>query len=230
MKILKNVLVYFIFPVIIIGMVYAVVQSVMEPVRFNEAKAAREAVGIQRLKDIRDLQVAFKSEYGRFSPTIDSLKDFYNNGKIKLVMQIGSQDDSVAVEHTNAIKKRNPRITSQQMYEMYLKGDRNLVFQIERDTLVRQTMFLNRPDFNVDSLAIVPFSGGDSVYMASAIKTVSGVKVPLFEASMTYKSLLRGLDRQLIINLNAEREDTGRYPGLKVGSIDAPNNNAGNWE
>ncbi len=230
MKILKNVLVYFIFPVIIIGMVYAIVQSVMEPVRFNEAKAAREAVGIQRLKDIRDLQVAFKSEYGRFSPTLDSLKDFYNNGKIKLVMQVGSQDDSVAVEHTKAIKKRNPRITSQQMYEMYVKGDKNLVFQIERDTLVRQTMFLDRPDFNVDSLAIVPFSGGDSVYMAAAVKTVSGVKVPLFEASMTYKSLLRGLDRQLIINLNAEREDTGRYPGLKVGSIDAPNNNAGNWE
>ena len=230
MKILKNVLVYFIFPVIIIGMVYAIVQSVMEPVRFNEAKSAREAVGIQRLKDIRDLQVAFKSEYGRFSPTLDSLKDFYNNGKIKLVMQVGSQDDSVAVEHTKAIKKRNPRITSQQMYEMYVKGDKNLVFQIERDTLVRQTMFLNRPDFNVDSLAIVPFSGGDSVYMAAAVKTVSGVKVPLFEASMDYKSLLRGLDRQLIINLNAEREDTGRYPGLKVGSIDAPNNNAGNWE
>ena len=230
MKILKNVLVYFIFPVIIIGMVYAIVQSVMEPVRFNEAKAAREAVGIQRLKDIRDLQVAFKSEYGRFSPTLDSLKDFYNNGKIKLVMQVGSQDDSVAVEHTKAIKKRNPRITSQQMYEMYVKGDKNLVFQIERDTLVRQTMFLDRPDFNVDSLAIVPFSGGDSVYMAAAVKTVSGVKVPLFEASMDYKSLLRGLDRQLIINLNAEREDTGRYPGLKVGSIDAPNNNAGNWE
>ena len=230
MKILKNVLVYFIFPVIIIGMVYAIVQSVMEPVRFNEAKAAREAVGIQRLKDIRDLQVAFKSEYGRFSPTLDSLKDFYNNGKIKLVMQVGSQDDSVAVEHTKAIKKRNPRITSQQMYEMYVKGDKNLVFQIERDTLVRQTMFLDRPDFNVDSLAIVPFSGGDSVYMAAAVKTVSGVKVPLFEASMTYKSLLRGLDRQIIINLNAEREDTGRYPGLKVGSIDAPNNNAGNWE
>ena len=230
MKILKNVLVYFIFPVIIIGMVYAIVQSVMEPVRFNEAKAAREAVGIQMLKDIRDLQVACKSEYGRFSPTLDSLKDFYNNGKIKLVMQVGSQDDSVAVEHTKAIKKRNPRITSQQMYEMYVKGDKNLVFQIERDTLVRQTMFLDRPDFNVDSLAIVPFSGGDSVYMAAAVKTVSGVKVPLFEASMTYKSLLRGLDRQLIINLNAEREDTGRYPGLKVGSIDAPNNNAGNWE
>lgn len=230
MKILKKILIYLVFPVIIIGLVYAIVQSVMEPVNFNNDKAAREAVGIQRLKDIRDLQVAFKTQYGRFSPTIDSLKDFYNNGKIKLVMQIGSQDDSLAVDHTAKLKRRNPRITPQQMYEMYINGDRQLVFQIERDTLVRQAMFLDRPDFNIDSLAIVPFSGGDSIYMASAVKTVSGVKVPLFEASMTYKSLLKGLDRQLIINLDAEREDTGRFPGLKVGSIDAPNNNAGNWE
>ena len=230
MKILKKILIYLVFPVIIIGLVYAIVQSVMEPVNFNNDKEAREAVGIQRLKDIRDLQVAFKSQYGRFSPTIDSLKDFYNNGKIKLVMQIGSQDDSLAVDHTAKLKRRNPRITPQQMYEMYINGDRQLVFQIERDTLVRQAMFLDRPDFNIDSLAIVPFSGGDSIYMASAVKTVSGVKVPLFEASMPYKSLLKGLDRQLIINLDAEREDTGRFPGLKVGSIDAPNNNAGNWE
>ena len=163
MKIVKNLLIYLVFPVIIIGMTYAIVQSVMEPVNFNNDKEAREAVGIQRLKDIRDLQVAFKSQYGRFSPTLDSLKDFYNNGKIKLVMQIGSQDDSVAVEHTKLIKRRNPRITPQQMYEMYAKGDRQLVFQIERDTLVRQVLFLDRPDFNIDSLAFVPFSGGDSI-------------------------------------------------------------------
>ena len=47
---------------------------------------------------------------------------------------------------------------------------------------------------------------------------------------MPYRSLLKGLDNQLRINLDAEREDTGRYPGLKVGSVTAPNNNAGNWE
>lgn len=230
MKLLKSLLTYLIFPVIIIGLFYAIVQSVLEPVNFNKDKESREAVGIQRLKDIRDLQVAFKSQFGHFTPSLDSLKDFYNNGKIKLVMQVGSQDDSASVEHTKQIRKRNPRITSQQLYEMYLNGDHKLVFQIDRDTLVKQAMFVGRQDFNIDSLAIVPFSGGDSIYMNSAVKTVSGVKVPLFEASMTYKSLLKGLDRQLIINLNAEREDTGRFPGLKVGSIDAPNNNAGNWE
>ena len=66
--------------------------------------------------------------------------------------------------------------------------------------------------------------------MASTIKAVSGVKVPLFEASMPYKSLLRGLNNQLRINLDAQREDQGKYKGLQVGSITAPNNNAGNWE
>ena len=226
----KKIFSYLILPIIIIGLVYLIVESIMEPIRFNEQKEAREEVAIQRLKDIRDLQVAFKSETGHFTPSIDSLKDFYNNGTIKVVMQIGSNDDSLAVVNTQKLKKRNPRITPQQMYEMYVGGDHQLVFQIERDTLVRQAMFLDRQDFNIDSLAIIPFSGGDSIYMASAVKTVSGVKVPLFEASMGYKSLLKGLDRQLIINLNAEREDTGRFPGLKVGSIDAPNNNAGNWE
>lgn len=28
----------------------------------------------------------------------------------------------------------------------------------------------------------------------------------------------------------AECEDQGRYEGLQVGSVTAPNNNAGNWE
>jgi hypothetical protein len=38
------------------------------------------------------------------------------------------------------------------------------------------------------------------------------------------------MDHQLIVNLKAESERMNKYPGLKVGSIDAPNNNAGNWE
>lgn len=66
--------------------------------------------------------------------------------------------------------------------------------------------------------------------MEAIIKEVSGVKVPLFEAKMPYKSLLKGLDNQLRINLDADREAMNRYEGLQVGSISAPNNNAGNWE
>jgi hypothetical protein len=38
------------------------------------------------------------------------------------------------------------------------------------------------------------------------------------------------MDRQLTINLYAEQKAKNRFPGPKVGSIDAPNNSAGNWE
>ena len=224
----KKLFSYLVLPIIIIGLVYLIVESVMEPIRFNEQKEAREEVAIQRLKDIRDLQVAFKSETGHFTPSIDSLKDFYNNGTIKVVMQIGSNDDSLAVVNTQKLKKRNPRITPQQMLLLYVKGE-HLVFSIENEIPVRDTLFSGRPDFSIDSLAFIPFCG-DSIIMESAVKRVSGVNVPLFEASMPYKQLLQGLDNQLRINLDAEREDTGRYPGLKVGSVTAPNNNAGNWE
>ena len=61
---------------------------------------------------------------------------------------------------------------------------------------VKDTLFNDRPNFVVDSLAFIPFSG-DSIIMESTIKKVSGVNVPLFEAAMPYKSLLKGLDNQL---------------------------------
>ena len=227
-SILKKVLTYLVLPVIIAGMTYALVSSVMEPVEFNKHRAYREGIAIQRLKDIRDLQVAFKNVYARYSPTVDSLKWFYNEGKMKVVMQVGSQDDSVAVANTQALKKRKPKIKPEEMLQLYMGGEK-LVFKIENEVAVKDTLFNGREDFIIDSLAFIPFCG-DSVIMESTIKKVSGVNVPLFEAKMPFKALLKGLNNQLRINLDAEREDQGKYKGLQVGSIDAPNNNAGNWE
>lgn len=212
-----------------VGLVYLIYQSVMQPVNFNKEKAHRESVGIQRLKDIRTLQVAFKGVNGHFTSDIDSLIQFYNEGKMEIIMQIGSNDDSVAVANTKLIKRRNPRITNDQLMALYNNGER-LVFSHKSTIPVRDTLFNDRSDFCVDSLAFIPFSGGESILMQDTIKTVSGVQVPLFEASMPYKLLLKGMDNQLRINLDAEREDQNKYPGLQVGSISMPNNNAGNWE
>ena len=228
--ILKKVLTYFVLPVLIIGLVYVIVQSIMQPVEFNKQKDYRESVAVQRLKDIRTLQVAYKSVYNRFTSTVDSLKDFYNNGEMSVIMQIGSQDDSLAVAHTDAVKKANKKITSAELYKMYLEGDNNLVFSVENKIPVRDTLFNDRDDFNIDDLKYIPFSDGEPVQMEAITKLVSGVQVPLFEAKMPYKSLLKGLDEQLRINLDAERRDQNKYEGLQVGSITAPNNNAGNWE
>ena len=204
---------------VIAGLVYVIVQSVMQPVNFNKQMEYRKGVGVQRMKDLRTLQEAYKSVYGRFSQSADTLADFYKNGQMEVLMQIGSNDDSVAVANTEKLKKNfRGKLTPEKMFELYKQGQ-NLVFSISSKINVKDTIFNNRTDFNIDSLQ-----------MEAIVKEVSGVKVPLFEARMPYKSLLKGLDNQLRINLDAECRASNKYEGLQVGSVSAPNNNAGNWE
>ena len=227
-SILKKVLTYLVLPACIVGLTYALVNSVMEPVQFEKHREYRKGIAVQRLKDIRDLQVAYKNVNGKYTADVDSLIMFYKEGKMKVVMQIGSQDDSLAMANTKALKKRNPKIKPEEMLKLYNEGQ-SLVFKIENEVAVRDTLFNGRENFVVDSLAFIPFCG-DSVIMASTVKKVSGVNVPLFEAQMPWKSLLRGLNNQLRVNLDAQCEDQGKYKGLQVGSVESPNNNAGNWE
>ena len=204
MKTLFKVLTYVVFPIAIIVLVYLNYESIMEPVRFDNEVERREAVAIDRLVSIRTLQEAYKTENRRFLSTTDSLIDFYKNGHITVVRQIGSMDDSVAVAEG--------RVTRDSI-----------------DILVRDTLLKGKGSL-IDSISFIPYSGGKRIDMKSVIKKVSGIEIPLFEATISYDDLLRGLDRQLIVNLKAEKEDMKQYTGLKVGDINNPNNNAGNWE
>ncbi|SKC42425.1 hypothetical protein SAMN06298214_0549 [Bacteroidales bacterium WCE2004] len=214
------------------GLVYWLYSNIMAPVKFNKERDIRKEVAVQRLKDIRTLQVAYKSVTGKFNSSIDSLKQFYENGEMEIVMQIGSMDDSLAVANTEAIKKANRNLKGDQLtaklQEAYAAGQ-NVVYSTTTKIPVRDTLFNGRQDFCIDSIKYIPFSG-KPIEMESAIRMVSGVPVPLFEARIPWKILLVGMDNQLRVNLDAEMRDLNRYEGLQVGSVTAPNNNAGNWE
>ncbi|MDX9782903.1 MAG: hypothetical protein RBT35_08000 [Bacteroidales bacterium] len=201
---MKKVLTIVVLPIIAIVIGYLIYTSIQEPVIFEKQRKFRETIGIERLKDIRTLQVAYKSKHNKFTSNIDSLIDFYNNGVITVIKQIGSMDDSLAVA-----QKR--------------------VYRDSIKIAVRDTL-LKRDGFVIDSIKFIPFSGKKEIEMKAIIGKVSGVDVPLFEANIPYEILLNNLNRQLLINLKSDREMVGKYPGLKVGSIEAPNNNAGNWE
>ncbi len=233
-KVLNRLVTWFILPVCVAVLVYALVDSISQPVKFNKAKSVREQVGIQRLKDIRTLQEAYKSVNGKYTDNFDTLKTFYLTGDVIVKMQIGSRDDSLSVAHTKEIRKTVPWLRGESLnkfyYEKYQKGDKKLVFTIDQKIPVRDTLFKTRTAFCVDSLRTIPFSGGVGTEMEAVVKTVSGVKVPLFEARMPYRYLLHGLDNQLRINLDSECRNSNRYEGLQVGSVTSPNNNAGNWE
>ena len=172
-----------------------------------------------------------KSVNGKYTGSIDSLKNFYENGEISILMQVGSKDDSLAMAHTEKIKRTlRGKGVNLQLQQLYEAGDKNLVFSFETKIPVKDTLFNHREDFCIDSLKYIPFSGGQEIEMEAISRMVSGVQVPLFEARMPYKKLLKGLDNQLRINLDADCKDRNRYEGLQVGSVTTPNNNAGNWE
>ena len=222
------------------------VESVMGPVEFNNEYARREAVAKQILIDIKDLQEAYRGETGRYLSTIDSLQAFYKEGKMKYEITVGSKDDSAAVANTEKViskikkasrKKLSDADINQALYKEYKKGNTSLVFSVPRDTLVNKVLFVDRPDFDIEKIAYIPYSDGKKVCMETVIKDVAGgLKVPLFEAYMPLDDLLKGLDRQLIINMKAERKELekyevfGGYKGIQIGSVSNANNNAGNWE
>ena len=95
----------------IVFLVYKIYSSIMQPVNFEKQRAYRESIAIQRLKDIRTLQVAYRSVNGKFTSTVDSLKLFYENGQMSVMLQVGSPDDSVAVMHTDKVKKSRRKVT-----------------------------------------------------------------------------------------------------------------------
>lgn len=85
--------------------------------------------------------------------------------------------------------------------------------------------------YMADSLRYIPYSGGQTFSLAVSVQTAkSGRTIPLMECDAPYESYLDGLDATSVANLTEEANASGRYAGLKIGDIDTPTDNAGNWE
>lgn len=198
--------------ILIVVLAYLIWESIQKPIRFNKEKDMRYAATIQRLKDIRTAQIAYKDEYGKFTASFDTLINFVKYDSMRLVRAEGSIPDELLEQGwTEEIAAKEGIIT--------------------RDTIkiaIKDTLFA--PNFNADLLWQVPFTENDSFEMATAILVVSKLNVNVFEAKVHNNILLHGMDEQLVINLNDIMENANNFPGVKVGDVVEPNNNAGNWE
>ena len=202
-----------ILALVIVIMGYLLVESIMKPIRFNREKDVRWNATIERLKDIRTAQLAYKPVYGKFTGSFDTLIHFVKVDSFKVVRAEGSLTED---QLESGLTER----------EAVRKGI------ISRDTIrvsVLDSLFSHR--YPVDSLRYVPYTSGKKFDMgAGIVETGSKLKVDVFEASVSNDVLLHGMDRQLVINFNEEREKISGFAGLKVGSLDETTNNAGNWE
>ena len=192
--------------VVIVGLGYMVVESIMEPVRFNKQKDIRETLVIQNLEDIRIAEIAYKTVNGKYMADWDTLIDFVKNTEFPIVKEIADPNDT-----TNSI--------------------------IIRDTIgyvsIMDSLYSHREAFNASNLKFVPipikFFENEQFELQAGKITRGGLPVPVFECKVPYSVLLKGLDQQLIINLNKQVDEMNKYTGLKVGSMEEASNE-GNWK
>lgn len=196
--------------IVIIGMGYWATEMILSPLRFQKQTKTREAAVIDRLKDIRSAERAFKQKNQRYTASFDTLINFVLTDSIEFEKKIGSSDDSVAVA-------------------------RGLVKTEKFKMAIIDTVFGAKKlsPSQVGQLRYVPFAEENTEFLldAGSFVTESKVIVPVFECKAPYKMFLADLDHQELVNLIDECKNVyEKYPGLKVGAMDAATNDAGNWE
>ena len=186
--------------IVVLG--YFVYDSINSRITFEKVADKRKTVVVDRLKDIRAAQLAYKNEFGKYTDNFDTLLNYIYNGKVTVVKKVGDADDSIAVAEGRVF--------------------RDTILIAVKDTVFNASYLENRKSkFNVDSLPFVPYSGGVKFEMDTATVEKSRVKVPVFEVRSYYRDIYRGID--------AKKHSVNLDEGLVVGSLTETSTN-GNWE
>ena len=198
--------------VLVIGVVflaYMLYSSIMEPVKYEKVKTQREKVIINKLLNIKKLQVEYKIINNKYTASFDTLKDFYLNGQMAVVLKVGTNDT----------------LTEEKALELGL---------ISRDTTyvnIKDTLLTDVENFNINTIEIVPFTNGKVKFkMDAGFVDKNNFKVAVFEVSCLMKDYLSDIEQQELLNnqLILITED-GKFPGLVLGSMEEPSTD-GNWQ
>ncbi|MBQ3538845.1 MAG: hypothetical protein IJN24_01300 [Bacteroidaceae bacterium] len=218
--------------VAIVGLAFICYRSIMDPIEFEEQRGAREKDIIARLIDIRTAQIEYRNNHqGAYTDNFDTLIDYIKTAQMPIVLKVGELND----------EQLERGLTEKKVLEMIAKAEKTGKWaDVEKEGLRdfrRDTTWIALVDtiygkgFNVDSLKYVPYSNGAQFELATSCDTTkSGSAQWLFEARTPFETYLTGINDQEMKNLISAQKKLGRYCGLKVGDVEQPNNNAGNWE
>ena len=206
--------VQFLLGLVIIGLIYVVATLIHTPLSFEKQLEERNADVIVKLKDIRAAERAYKSKYQQFTGDFDSLIYFILNDSLEMERKLVDEDDSVAMAQLKKAGKKN--------VEKYNIAVIDTIFNPRK---------LSKEDVN--NLRYIPHTNNvEFILEAAKIMTGANVLVPVVECRAPYKYYLDTVAyRQNIINLIDDRVNNfNAYAGLKFGSMEGSNNEAGNWE
>ena len=240
----------------VIFMAFICVKSVVTPIQFEEARVQREAKVINNLVSLRTAEAQFRLDKGYFTADLDSLVEYLKVTPKKEVFKLGSltekQLEDGMTENKAAKILERARIKAQRrmnfqrtdsldmLYKDIREQDRevkaNGLQGFRRDTILTnmiQSLYKGQyTEETIGEIIYIPYTDNVKfeVETNNGYTTSQGIQVPIFEIRAHYNTYLHDLNNQERVNLIDKEEKLEHYPGLKVGSVDAPNNNAGNWE
>ena len=191
---------------------FFVYDSITSEVEFNKQAKERIAENVQKLKDLRTLQIAYKKENDVFADNFNSLLDFLENDSTTIIKSVGETPDSLV---------NGKQITDAQALEMGLIS-RDTLYVSAKESIFNENYIKSRDNkypFNINTLSIIPFTEQQYNIDANVIEK-GKVNVQVFEISAAFKHVFNGLD--------AENKKYDLNSLLKVGSMTEASLN-GNW-
>ena len=185
---------------------YFVYNSINSEVEFQQVAKVRVAENVQKLKDLRQVQIAYKKVNNTYSNNFESLINFLENDSMAIVKAIGETPDS---------------LTDAQALELGIIS-RDTAYVLAKETVFDEAYLSSRNEkFPLDLSALTTVPHSDQNYSVDAGMVEKGkVVVQVFEISTTYGDVFTGLD--------AENKSFELGNLLKVGSMDEASLN-GNW-
>lgn len=199
---------------VIVALIWVIASLIARPLSFEKQLNERNAVVIEKLKDIRTAERAYKSKYKKFTDNFDTLVHFILNDSLQMERKLVDEDDSVAMAMLKRMKKKN--------VETYYIHVIDTIFNPRKLTAE-----------DVNNLRYIPFTNNTVEFYLEAGEAATGstMVLPVIECRAPYKAYLDTIEyRQDIINLIDDRVNNyGQYAGLMFGSMEGSNNEAGNW-
>lgn len=178
-----------------LGLGYKLYLGVDEVVEEEKRLARTEARIIEKLQMLRDAQIAYRATNGEYASSWAELRNFISNGEILIIQRS---------ETTKLLD--------------YGKEETTVTFDTLGSVNVMDSLFNERryPDFNLETLAVVPGSGGKEFEFFTDKIERSGREISVFEIRDPAP-------------INPQRRKNNNEKALRVGSrVDA--STSGNWE
>lgn len=191
---------------------YRIYRIIMQPIEFASIKEKRYEEITNRLEQLREAQLIFKSEYNQYANNFDDLVSFLQNAQVSIIE-----------------RKDSSFIRYDKIYQTDMLKD-TIIYRIIGQTSARDKLISSNPElfkgnFSVSDLRYIPFAKDSTEFsIATGHVDRNGVRVQVFEIKAPntdffhdiyddYESLILGL----------------RINALAIGSLTEPTL-SGNWK